>query len=147
MWGPGAIVHIFNILPFASMFLLNFAHKRGNFLGINPIANTRTYYKRWWTRMFFGRWNYTFFSIVGGFTVIYQWGKFRGDREQYLAFTADYLHTLDRFDEEENPQAHRMAVRYMYRKRLENARDIALKERARRNYEEMIAAFEELSNE
>jgi hypothetical protein len=147
MWGPGAIIHIINILPFASMFLLNFAFRRGNFLGINPMGNSRTYYKRWWTRMFFGRWNYTLFTVLGSLSLAYNYQKIKVERDQYLSFSVDYLHALERYDEEEHPQAHRTLIAHMYAKRLENARDLALKERAKRNYDEMLAAFEELSSE
>ncbi len=147
MWGPGAIIHIINILPFSSMFLLNFAMRRGNFLGINPMGNSRTYYKRWWTRMFFGRWNYTLFTVFGTFYLVSNYHKIRLERDQIFSFSADYLHELERYDEEEHPQAHRTLVGHMYSKRLENARDLALKERAKRNYDEMIAAFDELSEE
>jgi len=147
MWGPGAIIHVINILPFASLFLLNFSFRRGNFLGINPIGSSRTYYKRWWTRMFFGKWNYTLFTVIGTTGVVYEWAKIRTQREQYLSFSVDYLHELERYDEEEHPQAHRSLIRHMYDKRIDNARDIALKERAKRNHAEIMEAFEELDDQ
>jgi hypothetical protein len=144
MWGPGAIIHIINILPFAGIlgYTLNF--KRYNWLGSNPWGNRRQYNRRWWVRAFFGRFNYT---IIGGGALCYLILAYRQNttKENLLYSFTSYLEEEHRYDEEESASAHKQLVANLYRKRFLHTKDLVLKHRAERDRELKIAAFNELA--
>jgi hypothetical protein len=144
MWGPGAIVHVFNILPFAGYFMWLFAFRYNNLLGTSPNAHRRNQYRQFWVRLFFGRYNYTFFSLVGFFYLIDRYRKGHYEKVQQYLFTS-YLNESEEFDEEENPQAHTALVAAMYRNNYESARLSILKNRALINHDLKIQAFNEFA--
>ena len=145
MWGPGAIVHIINILPFAGVMIWTLNNKRYNWLGTNPWGNRRNYNRRWWVKVFFGRLNY---SIIGAAAFIYMMNKYfqtKNERALLYSFTS-YLEDEHRFDEEEHASAHKQLVANLYRKRFLHTKDLVLKHRAERDRELKIAAFSEFAS-
>jgi hypothetical protein len=140
MYGIGAIVHIINILPFSYFLLGPFALRRYNLLGMNPYGNRRTYYRQFWVRAFFGRFQYTLYSIFAlGFIASYIKGK-NVDKHLYYSFISFY-HDFEEYDEEENPVAHRQLVSQLYQNKLEDSRIQILERRAKENHALKSAAF------
>lgn len=142
MWGPGAIVHIINILPFASPFIWTLSFKRYNWLGTNPWGNRRNYNRRLWVKLFFGRFNYHVFSLAGIYYLINHFTTSKKDSELLYSFTT-YLEDEHRYDEEESQEAHKQLVINLYNKKLMQTKDLVLKYRADRDRLLKIAAFEE----
>ena len=117
MWGPGAIVHIINILPFAGPFLWTINFKRYNWLGTNPWGNRRNYNRRFWVRIFFGRFNYHLFSLGALLYAIKLFLGNKRDKDLLYSFTS-YLEEEHRFDEEEHASAHKQLVISLYKNKL-----------------------------
>lgn len=140
MWGPGALIYIINILPFANPILWNFMYRRGHLLGVDPHANTRHYYRKFWVRCFFGRFNYFFYTIVGIPYVIWHFqSKSRAKKELY-AFTS-YKHDTDEYDDEEDNRAHEALIQSLYNQKYSSTRELVLKQRAQQNHDLKIQAF------
>ena len=140
----GSAVYVLNVIPFAYFFWFAFGSKRHSIIGLYLPSNTRNYYKRWYVRMFFGRFQYTVYSIIAA----YQIGKYLSDdkHNSSLDFTAFY-HDLDLYDAEESDQAKRSLDRYLYKKMINNTRDIVLRERAEKDREFKIKAFDKYAYE
>jgi hypothetical protein len=102
-------------------------------------SNSRLYYKRWWVRMFMGRFQYTIYLFLGAFYA----GTYLGlnGKKAQLDFTAFY-HDLDLYDAEASPEAKRSLDRYLYNKKMNETRDVVLRERAEKERELKIKAFD-----
>ena len=146
MWGPGALVHIINILPFAGPVLYTLLYqKRYNWLQHSPIGNKRNYNRRWWVRVFFGRFNYFVLIMFGSFYTLRYYQERKASEEQIRLMTA-HLYEHHKYDEEETITAHRVLVYDMVKRSYSKTRDNVLKERALRNHELKTAAFKEYAD-
>ncbi len=143
MWGPGALVHVFNILPFAGPFLWTLMYgKRYNWLQNNPYGNRRNYNRRLWVRVFFGRFNYYVFLVFGGAYALSTFTQKIGKEHNISTFTT-YLEEEHRYDEEESPAAHKALVTSLNKKRYVQTRDLLFKHRAERDHQLKTEAFRE----
>ena len=143
--GVGSLVYIANVLPFAYFFwYMPFGPRRQQILAMNYSQNTRFYYRRWWVRMFFGRAQYTFYFMYAVYLAA-KYVIYTHDTNG-LHFTAFY-HDLDLYDAEESDIAKRVLDKYIYVKRLNDTRDVILKERAEKDRELKIQAFDKYALE
>ncbi len=146
MWGPGAIVSILNILPFASFILSPFLYRRGNLLGMDPYGMTRTQTRKIWVRLFFGRFNYTVFTLFGAGYLVKSYTMHKQGQRDYFWFTSP-MYEAEEYDETETPVAHDILLRRMTYNRVHTIRELVLRERAKRNHDLKIQAFEQYAKE
>jgi hypothetical protein len=147
VWGPGAIVTIINVLPFAGVFMMNLGWRRYNILGLHPHANSKTFYRRWWVRAFFGRFNYIFLPICGFLFVARSYNNQKEEKTSYAELTSEFLHEMDKFDDEENIHAHRVMAKTLYEKRYKDVKEMILQYRAKRDHDLKIEAFNQYAKE
>lgn len=141
MYGIGALVHVVNILPFSYFLFTPFAFRRYNLLGVNPIGNRRFYYKKWWVRMFFGRFQYTFYSVFIPFMIIKNY-RSNDNRNDYIANFTAFYNDYEQFDEEESSHHRNGLSKYLYRKKVSDNRNIVNDSRAQIDHDLKIKAFE-----
>lgn len=146
MWGLGAAVYIVNALPFAFLLASPILFRRYNFLGINQYGNSRNYYKRFWFRVLFGRFQYYFVGVVGGCWLLHKISNSGTDRKLLLDFTA-FLSEIEEFPEEESKQHQLSFTKYQYDKRLTENRDLVLQRRAEIHRNLKLEAFQKYAIE
>jgi hypothetical protein len=140
----GSVIYVANVLPFAYFFwYLPFGPRRNQILAMNFSQNTRFYYKRWWVRMFFGRAQYTFYTLIAMYLISRTYFR---DNSQELGFVAFY-HDLDLYDAEQSAAAKRCLDRYLYRKMLGETKEVVLRDRAEQDRELKIQAFDKYALE
>jgi hypothetical protein len=143
--GVGSLIYVANVLPFAYfLWYLPWGPRRGQILAMNYSQNTRFYYKRWWVRMFFGRAQYTLYTLYAMYLLATYIGRQRSTND--LDFVAFY-HDLDLYDAEESDKAKRVLDSYLYKKRINETRDLVLKGRAEVDRELKIEAFDKYALE
>lgn len=141
MYGIGAVVHIINILPFAYFLFTPFAFRRYNLLGVNPIGNHRFYYRKWWARMFFGRFQYTAYGIGVPLYLLYKYLQKDITERSLTSFTAFYS-DYENFDEELSSN-HKLALsNYIFRKKTDENKNLIKAKRAQLDHDLKIQAFE-----
>lgn len=146
MIGPGIIVKIVNILPFAYFILSPFAIRRYNMLGMFSIGNRRTQYRQLWVRLFFGRFQYTTYAMVASF-IFADFTKSRPNNKKMVAEFTAFTHHYEDFDEEESQITKNALVKKIYTERLEHDKELVLEDRAKRNYQMKIEAFNQYATE
>lgn len=146
MWGLGAAVYIVNALPFVYLLASPIIFRRYNFLGINQYGSSRNYYKRFWFRALFGRFQYYFFGISGGCYVIYKLANSTVDKKMLLDFTA-FLSEVEEFPEEESKQHQIAFTKYQHEKRFTENRDLVLQRRAQIHRNLKLEAFQKYASE
>ncbi len=134
----GSAAYVLNVLPFAYFFFFAFVPKRYNIIGLYMPSNSRLYYKRWYVRMFMGRFQYTMYLFLG----MYYAGVHLGiDRRKGLLDFTTFYHDFDLYDAEDSNQAKRSLDKYLYNKKLGDTRNVVLKERAEKDRDLKINAF------
>jgi len=146
MWGLGAAVYVVNILPFAYLLASPILFRRYNFLGMNQYGSSRNYYKRFWFRALFGRFQYYFFGIGGSCYVIYKYTTSKNDKKMLLDFSA-FLSEIEEFPEEESKQHQLAFTKYQHEKRLLENRDLVLQKRAEIHRNLKLEAFQKYATE
>lgn len=141
MYGIGAAVHIINILPFANFLLLPFAYKKGYRL-FDFAGAGRWVHRRWWVRMFFGRYQYTLYSVAGLYflaSCVLGGRKEEFERAQFTTF----YHDFENYEEEVGKSFRIALTNYVYVKRWNEDRDLVLEGRAQINHDNKIEAFKQ----
>ena len=146
MIGIGSLSLVANALPFIFVFTSPIIFKRYNALGINPYGNSRNYYKRFWFRFLFGRFQFIFYGVGGTYFLIHHLKSKNDEKQLLLEFTA-FLDEIEAYNEEES-KAHGKALRkYRYNKKMEESRDLVLDGRSELHRISKIEAFELFENE
>lgn len=146
MWGPGLIIHVINILPFAFFIFGPFLYRRSSLLGMHPYGNRRTYYRQWWVKMFFGKSQVTVYTSACLFFFARYFVSGKQDNEQYHQFIG-FTHKLGDYDEEVNVGAHKMIVKEMYVDMAHSTRDSIFAHRAQRDHDLKTIAFNKYAEE
>jgi hypothetical protein len=147
MWGPGiATVAILNILPYSYFLSTFFVFKRYNLLGFMPQYNRRTYYRQWWVRAFFGRTQYTVYSLLVFYMTIAYFNNRKSSNQLYYYFTSP-LEEMDQYDQDENEVALEKSIQAKYFKMFETSRLKILDHRAKVAHDLKIEAFNEFADE
>ncbi len=146
MWGLGAAVYIVNALPFVYILASPLLFRRYNFLGINQYGSSRNYYKRFWFRVLFGRFQYYFIGITGSCYVLYKMTNTIVDKKRKLDFTA-FLSEIEEFPEEESKQHQLSLTKYQHEKRFTENRDLVLQRRAEMHRNLKLEAFQKYATE
>jgi hypothetical protein len=142
--GVGSLIYVANVLPFAYvLWAMPFGPRRWLILGMTHSQNNKWYYKRWWARMFFGRAQYTFYTLIAAF----QLGKYIRGEDAHQTYFRAFYHDFDMFDAEESDNAKRILDKYVYTKRLNQTRDVVLQQRAEKDRELKIQAFDKYASE
>jgi hypothetical protein len=136
--GIGSAIYVVNVLPFAYLLYLPIASRRYNILGFYNSSNTRNYYKKWWVRMFFGRFQYTLYTV---FIAWYLTNKIMDHEKTAITEFTAFYHDFDLYDAEESAQAKRILDKYIYNKKMNETKDVVLRERAEKDRELKIQAF------
>jgi|LauGreDrversion4_2_1035121.scaffolds.fasta_scaffold1326230_1 hypothetical protein len=145
MWGPGILVHVISILPFAGPFLWTMLYsKRYNWISNNPYGNRRNYNRRLWVRLFFGRFNYLVIPI-GAFIYFSDKYLYKKNSAVFIAEMNTQLEEVHKFDEEASPENHRALVHDLKTKKMTRLRDQILKHRAERDHQLKTEAFKEFT--
>lgn len=137
MWGPGVAVNIINILPFAFVLGAPFMYRRNNLLGINPFGNSRQYFRQWWVRVFFGKFQYIFYTSIAGYLLkdyFYLRHVRQAEIDYFTAFSDDY-------DESKSHRAEAALYSYLYKNKLKKQKDALLEYRAQKDHDLKIEAF------
>ena len=146
MLGLGALVYVVNALPFVYLMASPILFRRYNMLAINPYGSSRNYYKRFWFRALFGRFQYYFFGIGGASYVLYNITNRGLDKKMLLDFTG-FLNEIEEFPEEESHDHNIACVKYNHTKRFEENKDLVLQKRAEIHRNMKLEAFEKYANE
>lgn len=146
MYGLGALVYVVNLLPFAYVLASPLLFRRYNFLGINQYGSSRNYYKRFWFRALFGRFQYYFFGVGGSCYVIYRITKETDNNRLLLDFTG-FLHEHEEFPEDKSEQHNHSLTRYIYNKKLTDSKDLVLQNRAEIHRNLKLEAFKKYATE
>lgn len=146
MLGLGVAVYVVNALPFLYVLASPIVFRRYNWLGINPYGSSRNYYKRFWFRVLFGRFQYYFYGIGGSCYVLYKSHQNRGDKKALLDFTA-FLSEIEEFPEEETSDHNLALTKYKYEKTFTENRDLVLKNRAEIHRNLKLEAFKKYALE
>lgn len=143
MYGLGAIVHVFNILPISYFLVSPFAYGRGNLPGNRSPAYYRNYYRAFWTRLFFGRFSYVIYGYGGFVYMLYLYRKDTKIKKQVSEFTSFYEH-LGEYDEEIHSEAKESLDRFKKIQLDRNNKYIIKREQAEKYHELKSRAFEKI---
>ena len=146
MIGIGSLVYVVNVLPFAYLILSPLIFRRYNYLGINPYSNSRNYYKRFWFRAIFGRFQIPLYILGGGFYSMFLLKSHLNDKTDLLDFTAFTVENED-FQEELSPYHAKSVAVFKYNKLMDDSKNKVLQERAELHRENKLRAFEEYQKE
>lgn len=146
MWGLGAAVYIVNALPFVYLLASPLLFRRYNFLGINQYGNSKNYYKRFWFRVLFGRFQYYFVGIGGSLWVLYKLRSKHTDKQMLLDFTT-FLSEIEEFPEEDSVQHQLSFTKYQHEKRFAENRELVLQRRAETHRNLKLEAFQKYAIE
>jgi hypothetical protein len=146
MWGLGAAVYIVNALPFVYLLASPLLFRRYNFLGINQYGSSRNYYKRFWFRAIFGRFQYYFVGIAGSCYILQKIGNSNTDKKMLLDFSA-FLSEIEEFPEEQSEQHQLSFTKYQHEKRLNENKDLVLQRRAEMHRNLKLEAFQKYASE
>ncbi len=146
MYGLGALVYVVNVLPFAYILASPIIFRRYNLLGINQYGNSRNYYKRFWFRALFGRFQYYFFGFGGVCYVLFKLANKDFDQRMLLDFTA-FLSEIEKFPEEESFKHTNSLAKYQKDKRQNENKDLVLQRRAELHRDLKIEAFNKYAHE
>jgi hypothetical protein len=139
LFALGSAAYILNVLPFAYFAFFALVPKRYSVIGLGMPSNTRDYYKRWYVKMFFGRFQYTMYLFVAAY---YAGAMFGLHRKYGIDEFTSFYHEFDLYDVEASAQKKRSIDRYLYNKKLGDSRNVVLKERAEKDRDLKIKAFD-----
>ena len=146
MIGLGSLVYVVNVLPFAYLIVSPLVFRRYNFLGMNPHHNSRNYYKRFWFRALFGRFQIQFFGVGGSLALLYFFQQKNNENAEVLEFTS-FLDEIEDFQEEASDEHAKQLAQYKYKKSMIESSDLVFQRRAELHREMKIKAFNEFVSE
>ena len=144
MIGPGILLHIANVVPFAYFIISPLALGRGNFAGNRNHAFRNNYYRRFYQRMFFGR---TMKIFIPSFIVVYIFEKYihlkKVSNLRYFSAFAPVSSYTDSIDEEVCREAKIALRNFKELKLIKNKSEELRLQRAKLYYQLKSEAFEE----